>query len=74
MKLLEAEAKQPNGGRSGRARSQGRQRSRGHWFAFGLFAVATTLAHARLCAATTAELNGSPRRLILTVRVFNYAN
>ena len=74
MKALEAEAKQPRGGRSHRARSRARQRSRRHWFAFGLLAMAVTLIEAKLPAASTAELGGPPPRLILTIRVYNYAN
>src|SRR5439155_13605296 len=73
MKPLEAEEKQPSAGRSHRARSRARQWGRRHWLAFGLFTVAAARAQARLSAAPTAELDGSPPRFTLTVRVFNYA-
>jgi len=73
MKLLEAGAKQPGGGRSRGGRSRAWQRSRRHWLAFRLLAMAATLIEAKLPAASTAELGGPPPRLILTIQVFNYA-
>ena len=70
MKPLKAEAKQPSGGLSRRARCRARQRGRRHWFAFGPLAVAATLMPAKLPAA---QLDGPPPRLTLTIQVFNYA-
>ena len=74
MKLLEAGAKQPGGGRSRGGRSRAWQRSRRHWLAFRLLAMAATLIEAKLPAASTAELaahrrdSSLPSRSLTTLR------